>query len=656
MHKSSSDPSKDSYAHEKSRSYKPDRRSGRRHDWSHSRNNKSALGYHKSVRSASPPSDNAHRSTSSDKKGRVQESRKDDLKKPTPDSECGSDHSSKEGHSRDHRRHRTSDRHIRSSDTKEEKKSSSSHPPERVSDSSKDRKGERVSKDNKRKEDRRQEESSRKYKSSTSLNPRRQSIEDSSKESLQAKVIDSGKELKEKAQEPQKTSREEPSTTQKSSVEENSPNRKLCFMETLNLTISPIKKPTSVIKAHQDSVEEGDVEAVEKEQDLDESYQPTMEDMCVVDEVNCSILESEQDEVMANSPDTTKILKSEKKERRDSVKEARSKEGSCSKLSPVQLVKATSANGKAIDITVSQGGVPISSKSPVNLKQTDLDISITCMDKAKLVSKNKLDPVEVKDCVGRSPSEGSKSNVMAKVKPGRDAKQTMAVAKPAEVGSSVSPKCAQPAKVAPKISPKCSEKEDKAAGSSGSKQNHSPTVAVTAVESRSGRCSSASCPKDKDVDAVSSTISLDSLPQEGLSLPEAIFILTQTSEEANDGCQQSSSTGSVAVPKVSSTTSEVAAAPQKLGDPTLTPKKSSASVKTQGSHLETPSPLGALLHDEDSMMRTLSGLKRIPDAISPLRSPIQTSKRSHHHSVHTKPGHVKSLERGTVRATCYGHA
>lgn len=642
MHKNSSDPSKDSYAHEKSHSYKPDRRSGRRHDWSHSRNSKSGSGYHKSVRSGSPPPDNAHRSISSDdKKGRVEESRKDDLQKPTPDSECGTGHSSKEGHSRDHRRHRTSDRHIRTSDPKEEKKSLLSHLPERPSDSSKDRKGERLPKDNQRKEDRRQEDFSRKYKSGTSSDPRRQ-----------AKVIDCRKERKEKAQEPLKTSCEEPCTTQKNSVKENSPNRKLCFMETLNLTISPIKKPTSVIKAYQASAEEGDVEAVEKQQDLDESYQPTMEDMCIVDEVNCSILEPEQDDVMAKSPDTTKILKSEKNERRESVKEAQRKDRSSSKLSQVQPVEDTSANRKTIDIMLSQGSVPIKSKSPVNLKPTDADIARTCMDKTNVVLKNTLDPVKVKECVGRKPSEGSKSNVVAKVKPGKDAKQAIAVAKPAEVASSISPKCTQPAKVAPKSCPKSSEKEDIAAGIVGSKKKSSPTIAVTPLESRNGRCSSASClAKDKDVDAVSSTISLDSLPQEGLSLPEAIYILTQTSEEANDGCQQSSSTGSVAVPKVSSTTSEVAAAPQKLGDPNLTPKKSSASVKTQGSHFETPSPL-ALLHDEDSMMRTLSGLKRIPDAISPLRSPIQTSKRSHHHSVHTKPGHVKSLERGTMRANC----
>uniref|UniRef100_G3NSD3 Uncharacterized protein n=1 Tax=Gasterosteus aculeatus TaxID=69293 RepID=G3NSD3_GASAC len=49
-------------------------------------------------------------------------------------------------------------------------------------------------------------------------------------------------------------------------------------------------------------------------------------------------------------------------------------------------------------------------------------------------------------------------------------------------------------------------------------------------------------------------------------------------------------------------------------------------------------------HDEDSMMNTLSNLKRIPDAISPLRSPIRITKRSHLHLL-GKPSHVKSLQK-----------
>lgn len=651
-HRSRSDPSKDSHAHEKSHSYKPDRSSGRRHESCHSRNNKSTSGHHRSDRSASPSLDNSHKRTSyDDEKGRCRESRKDDPKKSTPASESVAGHSSKDGYNRDHRRHKLSDRHVRNLETKDVKKSSSSHVPERSSNSSRDKKGERLPKDHQRKEDRRQEESSRKYKNSTSLDTRRQSVDEVSKESHQGKFVECRGERKEKAREPMKTLCGDPSITKKSSVEEDSPKRKLCFMETLNLTISPVKRPASGSNACQNGAEEN-VEAFQRQQDLDESCQPIMEDMCVVDEVNCSGLELEQDNDMAKFPDTTKILKSENKEQCKSVNEARRREGSCSEPGQDQPVQATSVNGRAIDASQTQGDVLIKSKSPVNIKPTGADILRMCVDKTNVVlekKSDKLEPVQV-HCVAKSPSKGSKSNTVPRAKLVNVAEQAIALSKPTKVAVSVAQERTQLGKVVPKSCPTRSEKERKAAGSVGGKEglkNHPANVEITPPESHSGRCTSASSPtKDKDVDAVSSTICLDLLPQEGLSLPEAIYILTQTSEEANDGCQQSPSVGSVAVPKVSSTTSEEAVAPQELDDPTFTPKKCSVSVsgKAHGSHFETPNPL-ALLHDEDSMMRTLSGLKRIPDAISPLRSPIQLSKRSQHHSVHTKPGHVKSLER-----------
>lgn len=136
-----------------------------------------------------------------------------------------------------------------------------------------------------------------------------------------------------------------------------------------------------------------------------------------------------------------------------------------------------------------------------------------------------------------------------------------------------------------------------------------------------------------DVETVSSTISLESLPQEGLSLPEAIYVLTQSNEQYSSIFPEpSSSTSGLGVSKVSSTTQEtpvtdmdgnIIETPETSLSPAkcLTPAKSSEkSTKLSGS---VP-----LLYDEDSMMRTLSSLKRIPDAISPLRSPIRITKRN----------------------------
>lgn len=659
-HRSGSDSSKDSYAHDKSRSHKSDRSSGRRHDSSHNRNYKNASGHHRSDRSKSPPADISHRTTTcDDKKGRGREIRQDNAKRSTPDSENGASHSSKDGYSRDHRRNRTSDRHIRDSDTKEDKKSSSSQLSERLGDSSKDRKGEKLSKDHQRKEDRRQDDSGKKQMSSTSSDTKRQCVEQSSKEPDQDKVHVCSKERKEKTQEPVKTSCEEPSTTEKSSVEENSPNRKLCFMETLNLTISPIKKPALPSDACQNEPTSAD--------EADEGTQPKIEDMCVVDEVDCSGLEAEPDDAVRKSPDTTKTHTSEKKERRESVTDAQKMDASCSEASEDHRVQATSATSQPVDTTQNQGNVHLASKSPVNscLKPTNGGISRKSEDKIKVVSDSesgKLEHAEAKDRAAKSPSKGHKSNVVQKVKPGNAAEQAATVTEPTVVDSSAAIKCTHPRNAPQKKCPVDSDKESKAAPTSCEDaaaenvfgkvavKHQQVAVTVTPPDHHQKPCSSASSPlKDKDADAVSSTISLDSLPQEGLSLPEAIYILTQTSEEANDGSsvtsEQSPCTGSIAVSKVSSTTEE-AAVPDKLGELTFTPKKCFTPAKALESNFE-PSSSMALLHDEDSMMRTLSSLKRIPDAISPLRSPIQISKRSHHH-VHAKPGHVKSLEKGKV--------
>lgn len=148
--------------------------------------------------------------------------------------------------------------------------------------------------------------------------------------------------------------------------------------------------------------------------------------------------------------------------------------------------------------------------------------------------------------------------------------------------------------------------------------------------------------QERDSDVVSSTISLDSLPQEGLSLPDAIYILTQSGEAAGDAVSTTDPPGPEAASRISSTTQEVLLLPPPT-EPITTPRKSFSPGNSSEPPGLRPPP-----HDEDSLMRILSNLRRIPDAISPLRSPVHASKRSHP-AAHSKPGHVKSLERGEDR-------
>lgn len=678
-HRSGSDP-------EKNRSHKADKDTGRRYDSRSckSRNYLNVAGHHRSERAKSPPPEILHSATSADdKKERSRERRQDKVKMSTPDSEHSAAPSSEEGYSRDHRKIKTSDGQFSSSDSNDRKKSSSNQHAERYSDSLKDRERVRLSKDYQKKEDRRREdEISRKHKKSTPSETSREREKQKSKESDQVKVDICSKERKEKTQAALKRSSEEPNITEKSSVEENSPNRKLCFMETLNLTLSPIKRPVLPIDTREGDLTPVD-EVVEKGPD-DESSQPNVEDMCVIDEVDSSELEAELEDVADQSPDIPKSPASEKTHMRcDDAKDIQEKDKNQSETPALDkqlednLVQTTSAHSQPLD---TEEPVHLTPKSPEcgSLKATDLDISKTSEDKTKLASDSQVDEcgtLEATESVSDTPGsiyEQHTSNSLPKVNPENNADQFVAVTEPVVSVSSVVLKCRTPKTAVQKSLPVDSV-EDCAAPSSSREnlvaedvpdkanpesQQISPTILPQDCQQRLSPSASSSihekdaCPIQdglKDADAVSSTITLESLPQEGLSLPEAIYVLTQTNEDANDNSsittEPSSSTGCIAVSKVSSTTEEMAL-PEKYNFLTVTPKKSFGPGKSHENSIE-PSSSMPLLHDEDSMMRTLSNLKRIPDAISPLRSPIRLTKRSHLH-VYGKPGHVKSLQKGKV--------
>ncbi|CAL8394383.1 unnamed protein product [Gadus morhua 'NCC'] len=94
----------------------------------------------------------------------------------------------------------------------------------------------------------------------------------------------------------EKTSEEEgsvPAGTQ--CPTEDSPNRKLCFMETLNLTLSPVKKPLSQ-QGQADGEEEEEGEILTRE----DEDQPNLEDFLVLDEIESSMTEMEIDDAKQN--------------------------------------------------------------------------------------------------------------------------------------------------------------------------------------------------------------------------------------------------------------------------------------------------------------------------------------------------------------------
>ncbi|XP_023122220.2 CASP8-associated protein 2 isoform X2 [Amphiprion ocellaris] len=551
--------------------------------------------------------------------------------------------------------------HHRSSDSKDRKKSSSSQHTERYSDSSKERERDRQ-RDYQRKGNRqREDESSRKHRRSSQSETSREREKQRSKESDKGKVDICGKERREKTHEAQKRSSEELNVGEKSSVEENSPNRKLCFMEKLNLTLSPIKKPVLAFDGSQNDLPSVDKD-VEKTS-AEENLQPNVEDMCVIDEVVSSELEVLEG-VVEKSPDNLKASSSEKMHKRSDVKDVQKKDKRLSE-SPAadNLVQTTSAHREPLDTAKNQNTVHLAPKSPESCSLKAADISKNYKDKTKMVSDSQVadwEPLENTD--GTDPSEMSggiseqnTSNDLQKADPGKPTDLSAAVTQPTVLNSSVQPpKTAVPQCISldsltedavssqPRETNVDEDITDKANSES---QQVSPVVsASTSSVIENDGCGRQDCPKDTD--AVSSTISLESLPQEGLSLSEAIYVLTQNNEDANDcsdiANEPSSSTSCIGVSKVSSTTEEKML-PERYSEFIVTPKKTFSPGKGQEKKVE-PSSSVPLLHDEDSMMRTLSNLKRIPDVISPLKSPVRISKRNLPH-VHGKPGHVKSLQK-----------
>ncbi|XP_041661264.1 CASP8-associated protein 2 isoform X2 [Cheilinus undulatus] len=638
-HRSATDSNKDCHVPEKSRSHKDterryESRSGK------GRNFVNTEGHHRSERAKSPPPDISH-----SEKLRTQEQRRHKAKTSTSDSE----HSIKESCGRDHRKNKGHDKYIKRSDSKEWKKSSSNQPAEHSRDSSKEREGHRLSKSDKRWEKKhREEESNSRHKRKYSSEKSRES--EKSKEPDQHKAA--SKERQEKTQEAFKTASDQPSMSGKISVDENSPNRKLCFMETLNLTLSPIKKPVLPLE-DPTPIDQVAVSTSEDEQ-------PNVEEMCVIDEVNSSELEAEQS---AENPKTSRST--EETNKRHSVggeaQETDKNRSETDKQLENNSVQTTSVQQKPSD----------TAETKKTVHSTEDSSSVKVADTSKKEKTNTLSDSTRDDCQGLEAknclSDMSGKNSFQKVKQRHSKDKSGAVTDPTvlnprvELNSRTSKNAAKksPSDESVKESAAPSRKgpvaEDVPDKTHAKSQTTSPTILPqdhqhkplppmsSPIHSKEA-CNVQESPKDAN--AVSSSINLESLPKEGLSLPEAIEMLTQATEDSNDKCKNtaepSSSTGCIAVSKVSSTTEETAQL-EKYKNLSVTPIKHFNPGRSHENNIE-PSSSVPFLHDEDSMMRTFSNLKRIPDAISPLRSPIRVSKRSQVH-VHGKPGHVKSLQK-----------
>ncbi|KAM4529949.1 CASP8-associated protein 2 isoform 1-T2 [Fundulus diaphanus] len=453
-----------------------------------------------------------------------------------------------------------------------------------------------------------------------------------------------------------KRSAGEPDPDASMSVDENNSNRKLCFMETLNLTLSPIKKHAL---PRDSSTQLPKVDGSVEEQSAEEHSQPDMDDLCVIDEVDGSELQAEPEHVAEQSTQDLKAPSnqtiSDRSDVDDGTENAKNGNESAGETlsilsSPPQRQSQDAAGGEGLAPCTDPSSKSCSSPAADDLKHCEEQPGL--VPDGQLAGHGQLEVTESSQPSDTSPSIGEQQK---STQPDQaadlpaDGTEAAANTDETPVPASVSIDAANNAAASPQ--PKDSDGPEhrlEKARTTGQWCVHAVSPA------QPGLClpSSTSVPqgndhlgpleRSKDPDSVSSSICLDSLPQERLSLSEAIYVMTQTDEDpADDGdvsSQSHSSVGCIGVSKVSSTTEE----DMSLGKSsalTVTPQKTCS----QDPHAE-PSSSVSLPHDEDSMMHTLSNLRRIPEAISPLRSPVQTAKRSLLH-VQSKLAHVKSLQK-----------
>ncbi|KAM3861112.1 uncharacterized protein ACN63O_014541 [Diretmus argenteus] len=607
-------------------------------------------------RSSSPPSTtcSSSTSTSTSRSSSPPSTTCSSAASTTFTAQSGTSEMQLKGSSRRHRTNMTGDGHRQRSDSKDRKESCSNQNDEQSSSKFSQRKGRgSPSKDHRRKEARRREDEMRRGDKGSTVSERsRDSEKKRSKERDQGKMDVSSKNAEKKTIEASKRVAEDPKVSGKTFVEENSPNRKLCFMETLNLTLSPVKKPLLPIAASQQGVTPVD-EVFEN--GLKDSEQPDMEDLCVIDETYSSESETVDDVIdgkaaksSSDIPKTPEIIDG----KRDGEEVAQEQD----KTPTEATVAGEQLEDSSVQTTSSCRRLPAATAhlTPKSAEMslvpaTDGDISETtgdstkCLSDVTIVESGDLEATaRLTGMSGSTPTTLDTCISLQEVSQPGESEPTVLDSSTGTPGSALlrSPpvdtvkadqvaSCSKENPAAEDVTTKAKPESENISPEDGqlcSPPSSNPTHEIDASDMQDG---------PKEADAVTSTIILEALPQEGLSLSEAIHVLTQTNEDVGDvnsiATEPSPSKGCTGVSKVSSTTEEVAPPEKYRSGLPSTPKKtfSPGKRRTDNEGDCSSSSSMPLLHDEDSMMRTLNNLKLIPDALSPLSSPVRPIKRSH---------------------------
>eukprot|EP00063_Salmo_salar_P085602 XP_014060437.1 PREDICTED: CASP8-associated protein 2 [Salmo salar] len=560
---------------------------------------------------------------------------------------------------------------------------------ERSSESFNRKGGTSPPRDHRRKEERRREDEIRKEKNRSKKSGERKSTYTErrrTKESDQCskdKTMDNSKVGGQKTDEKCELLPSEVKVAEKSSVEENGSNRKLSFMETLNLTLSPVKKPRQPAETKE---QEGTPpEEVPEDQSAEDSGQPDLDELLILDEINSSVVETDEvfeDPVVQPSseiptpsePESINLRHADKEPCQDAnkgVAEANEQPKCQLEVEDTIVQDVSEGRPELLDATLDQRTEPTTPEllRKVCVSAPDCDIVLRTPLKTRpeeCASANKMSESEdftaaavtattvtVNRGNDSNTDTGLSSNGFTPELPMENVVLITDnwVCKPnGKTPSALVCKSQAVENVTQGPPAAVCVGNPAVEGVPGKEQSESLQLPLPASVISNSSLDVTAEVQDISKHGVSSTISMEVIPEICIT-SEIVNDVTEIPlecEKEKTVVEQSSPLSSIGVSKVSSTTGEVAPSAQHNSGLSQTPKKSPNSepsyTENENVNVE-PSSSIPLAHDEDSMMLTLSSLKGIPDAISPLTSPVRPMRKSQQPPCHSKPAYVKSLRK-----------
>ncbi|XP_035279222.1 CASP8-associated protein 2 isoform X1 [Anguilla anguilla] len=462
--------------------------------------------------------------------------------------------------------------------------------------------------------------------------------------------------------------------------EEGNRNRKLSFMETLNLTLSPVKK--SRLSSECKEQESGQYEDIPEGPHEETSQFHLEEEFCVIDELDSNEISKEMDEVFeAPAANSSEICEAEKgqgplpglelnnveKENERGKEEGlikthiSSMKTKCDSESIVdENTVLQSADRKLPTASVDQRSKLTASQEPIDSQgsgstseMVDGDVmtallteSLNCATEG-LTGASVVHTVQMTDDIHMCSSNSEGRTSLECESPSVKSVESVAHDPAIVCVANCSPDSGNNAQL------EC-QKIRLAVLPESISQDAATSVPVN-THPRGDRTGEEAC--DVSTDAVSSTVSIEVVSQSTDSVvPSIVETVVISSTEAEKYIEKSvtnrnlTTPQSAEMPKVSSTFRDetVQSEQGRSGSLQVAPdcciSEPDSTEDEEWNNRTEPSSSVPLAHDEDSMMLTLKNIQLIPEAISPLTSPIRPVKKNLPHCSGNAQ-HVRSLSK-----------